>query len=70
VGHDRRRYMHDAEPLVDAIGEFLVALLLTARDGGTFDGLPKAARCELGVEDPYTPWGWPAYEERGKQNLA
>jgi hypothetical protein len=52
------------------IGKFLVDMLLAARDKGVFTDLPKADRCQLGVEDPTTgEFGWPAYEERGKTNL-
>ena len=60
----------DAE-LGETIAKFLVDSLLEARANGVFADLPKAARCELGVED----WGggafggWPAYEDRGKKNL-
>jgi len=53
------------------IGAFLVSVLLDARAAGIFAGLPKAQRCELGVEDPTTgEFGWPNYEDRGKDNLA
>ena len=37
---------------------------------GIFVKLPKAQRCELGVEDPTTgEFGWPSYDDRGKENL-
>lgn len=53
------------------IGEFLVAVLLEAQSAGIFAGLPKAQWCELGVEDPTTgQFGWPHYDDRGKENLA
>jgi hypothetical protein len=53
------------------IGEFLVKVLLDARAAGTFASLPKSHRCELGVEDPTTgEFGWPNYDDRGKENLA
>jgi hypothetical protein len=45
-------------------------MLPAAREKGVFAGLPKADRCELGVEDPTTgAFGWPAYDDRGKKNL-
>ena len=58
------------DALTQTIGKFLVAMLREARDKGEFAGLPKADRCELGVEDPTTgAFGWPNYDQRGKQNL-
>ena len=46
-------------------------MLLEAREKGVFNDLPRADRCELGVEDPTTgEFGWPRYEDRGKKNLA
>src|SRR2546423_13014300 len=59
----------DAE-LTEAIGTFLVDMLMAARANNVFASLPKGDRCELGVEDPMTgEFGWPAYQDRGKQNL-
>jgi hypothetical protein len=59
------------QQLTQTIGEFLVSVLLSAREDGVFAGLPRAKRCELGVEDPTTgEFGWPSYEDRGKENLA
>jgi hypothetical protein len=56
--------------LTEAIGSFLVDMLLAARANGVFANLPKDDRCELGVEDPWTgAFGWPAYDDRGKKNL-
>jgi hypothetical protein len=61
----------DATELGKQIGEFLVSVLLDARATGIFAGLPKSERCELGVEDPTTgEFGWPEYDQRGKDNLA
>src|SRR5262249_39221408 len=56
--------------LVAALGDRLRAVLLKARADGVFAGLPKAGRCELGVEEQEGSYGWPAYEERGEGNLA
>jgi hypothetical protein len=60
----------DAE-LTETIAKFLVDSLLEARANGVFADLPKAARCELGVEDfgGGEFGGWPAYVDRGKKNL-
>ncbi len=56
--------------LVNTLGDMLRSVLLQARTDGVFAGLPKAARCELGVEEQEGTYGWPAYEERGRDNLA
>jgi hypothetical protein len=66
---DKSKKCNDAA-LTETIGKFLVAMLLAARDKGVFTDLPKADRCELGVEDPTTGgFGWPGYDNRGKENL-
>jgi len=60
----------DAAELTETIGKFLVDMLLKARTNGVFAELPKADRCELGVEDPTNgEFGWPAHDDRGKKNL-
>jgi hypothetical protein len=65
----KTRKCGDAE-LTKAIGKFLVAILLESRTKGVFADLPRADRCELGVEDPTTgAFGWPNYKDRGKENL-
>jgi hypothetical protein len=51
------------------IGDFLVSCLLSARKDGVFKSLPRAERCQLGVEDQTGEFGWPRYEDRGKKNL-
>jgi hypothetical protein len=59
-----------SDELTEVIGQFLVQSLLKARDTGWFKELPRDGRCELGVEDPTTgSFGWPNYEERGRNNL-
>lgn len=70
VQRDGKSRNCDDAALTETIGKFLVDMLLEARDKGVFAELPKADRCELGVEDPTTgEFGWPAYDERGKKNL-
>src|SRR5262245_50507284 len=56
--------------LATAVGEMLRGVLLKARGEGVFAGLPKASRCEPGVEEQDGDYGWPAYESRGADNLA
>lgn len=56
--------------LAEILGELVKAVLLKARRDGVFAGLAKAPRCELGVEHFSGAYGWPAYEDRGQDNLA
>lgn len=51
------------------VGEAMKHALLSARDQGWFDPLLKAERCELGIENLEGYYGWPKYEDRGKENL-
>lgn len=68
--HNGKARKCDDIQLTEAIGKFLTAMLLEVRQKGVFTDLPKADRCELGVEDPTTgEFGWPNYEDRGKANL-
>ena len=56
--------------LAEIIGEVVKAALLKARADGAFAALPKAPGCELGVEHFSGAYGWPIYEDRGKENVA
>jgi len=63
--------MDDPDNLIcGIIGEALKQVLLTARAEGIFKTLPKQSRCELAVENIEGYYGWPKYEDRGKENLA
>lgn len=67
---DDARQKCDAVVLGQQIGLFLLSLLKETQAAGVFAQLPKAHRCEFGVEDPTTgEFGWPNYEDRGKENL-
>jgi hypothetical protein len=55
--------------LAEPLGELVKAVLLKVRADGVFDGLPKADGCELGVEHHEGAYGWPKYEDRGRENL-
>jgi hypothetical protein len=53
----------DKAALTEAIGGFLVAMLLNARDDGVFADLPRVERCEMGVKEATTGgFEWPRYE--------
>jgi len=58
------------EIICNIVGEAMKHVLLTAREQGIFNKLPQTDRCELGVENMEGLYGWPAYEDRGKENLA
>ena len=58
------------EMICKIIGDALKHVLITARDKGVFKPLLKMERCELGVENLEGYYGWPAYEKRGRENLA
>lgn len=64
-----REMPEDAE-LAEPIGELIKAVLQKARADGLFALLPKAAGCEFGVEHQAGAYGWPAYKDRGVENLA
>ena len=59
----------DWELVSKIIGEALKASLLSARDEGLLNSLQKAENCQLGVEELEGRYGWPLYEDRGKENL-
>jgi hypothetical protein len=52
------------------VGEALRHVLLQARANGVFTRLSKNPKCELAVENIEGYYGWPPYEDRGKENLA
>src|SRR5262249_29914235 len=52
------------------IGEFLVAAIRAARLKRLLTKSPLAEYCEFGVEESGGGFGWPRYEDRGKENLA
>jgi hypothetical protein len=59
-----------AEEFVEQVGQMMVDILKSARDQSLFKDLPKGGKCEFGVEDFGGGFGWPRYEDRGKENLA
>jgi hypothetical protein len=61
--------VEDEDGLNQAAGEFFVALLKGLRDFGTFNELPRAANCYLGVSTVGGGFGWPAWEDRGPDNM-
>lgn len=60
----------DDETYAGFFGPMLVGALTSAREAGEFAPLPKTPGCELGVEEIEGLFGWPDYDDRGKDNLA
>jgi hypothetical protein len=58
------------EEFVALFGELLKGVLIKARADGVFNSMPKAKKCHLGVEEQEGCFGWPAYEDRGTDDLA
>ncbi len=58
-----------ATELAELLGELLKTILWKCREDGLFALLPKVAKCEFGIEHFGGAYGWPEYEERGKENL-
>lgn len=69
-GAERKLRKGGFEKLTTILGDLLKGVLLKAKADGIIDGLPKARRCELAVEEQSGGYGWPIYEERGRENLA
>jgi hypothetical protein len=69
-GKERKLRKGSFDKLSTILGDLLKGVLVKARADGVFAALPKAPRCELGVEEDGGGYGWPVYEERGRENLA
>ena len=54
-------------------GEILEKLIkdtfIELREEGAFKDLPKTAKCDFGIESMCGCYGWPVWEDRGKENL-
>jgi hypothetical protein len=57
------------EDFVALFGDLLKSVLLKARADGVFKSLPIAKECHMGVEEQDGRYGWPNYEDRGKEDL-
>ena len=61
--------VEDEDDLNRAAGQFFVGLLKELRDFATFTELPRAGDCYLGVSTTGGGFGWPAWEDRGPDNM-
>jgi ankyrin repeat protein len=57
------------EVYVGAFGAMLVNALKDAKSQGLFAKLPRCLQCEFSVEEMEGYYGWPAFQERGKENM-
>ena len=55
--------------LCSAVGLFFVDLTKSMRKAGLFSSLPRSDKCYLGVSTEDGEYGWPAYEDRGPDNM-
>lgn len=61
---------YDEKECAIMIGNLIKTTLLKLRGEGAFGSLNKHDDCELGIEEINGLFGWPNYEDRGKENLA
>ena len=59
----------DEESLCEAVGLFLLEIILAIRDKGVLSALPRAEKCYIGVSTYDGVWGWPVWEDRGKNDM-
>ena len=70
VAGERVEVMEDPDNRIcRVVGDALRDTLLKAREDGVFAGLPKGEECHLAVENFEGYYGWPLYEDRGKEDL-
>jgi hypothetical protein len=59
---------YEVEELVQLFGEMIRRFMFLLRDENKLEGLTRDPECQFGVEDLYGHYGWPNYEDRGKEN--
>lgn len=60
---------NDEEPLCEAVGLFLLEIILSIRDQGVLSKLACAEKCYIGVSTYDRIWGWPVWKDRGKNDM-
>ena len=63
------RATDDEESLCEAVGLFLLEIILSLRDSGILSKLPCAEKCYIGVSTYDGVWGWPEWKDRGKNDM-
>jgi hypothetical protein len=61
--------VNDEESLYQAVGPYFVEIVQSLRSVGVFHPLPRAAECYLGVSAYDGTFGWPAWNDRGPENM-
>ena len=61
--------VRDETTLCKAVGLFFVEVAQALRKVGVFKALPRAPKCYIGVSTVDGEFGWPAYEDRGPDNM-
>jgi len=52
------------------LGDMIKEVVFGLRYSGAFKSLNKCEGCEFGIEEMCGYYGWPNYEDRGKENTA
>jgi hypothetical protein len=61
---------YEEDEFAEMLGNLIRNTVLELRDCGLFNSLNKYKNCEIGIEEMNGFYGWPNYEDRGKENLA
>ena len=64
-----QKTVDDEEQLCEAVGLFLLEIILALRDEGILSKLPCAQKCYIGVSTYDGVWGWPDWNDRGKNDM-
>lgn len=65
----RSTVVTDETGLYQAVGLYFVDLMKQMRDGGMFKSLRRGPKCHIVVSAEDGTWGWPEWEDRGKEDL-
>lgn len=65
----KRQTVDDEESLCEIVGLFLLEIILALRDQGVLSKLPCADKCYIGVATYDGVWGWPDWNDRGKNDM-
>ncbi len=70
ITHSGKKFeVNDENGLCEAVGLFLVDVILSLRDQGVLSKLPCAKKCYIGVAAYDGVWSWPKWKHRGTNDL-